>query len=81
MLYDPPLYDDVTNITAIVIQKDSPLMSPMSVWTLAEQVVARLVEEDLIIKPERCAYANGPRTVICENDAPLTRQYCYDHGN
>lgn len=81
MDFDAALYDLPINEVAIALQAHDPLVNPDAHWVTATAAVKRLVEEDLLIKPERCAYANGPRTVICENDAPIGKTWCYVHGN
>ena len=76
VLYEAPI-DTATEI----LLKEFPLMGVNSAWALATAIIKGLGEEDFLIKPERCAYANGPRTVICENDAPIGKTWCYVHGD
>ena len=80
MLFEPSLYNVAINEVAIALQDEYPLVTPAIIWETATAAVGRLVEEDLIIKPSQCEYANATKTVTCENLAPLTKSWCFDHG-
>ena len=81
MEYEPGYYDVAINIVASELQAASPIVATTVIWIEAEDVIKRLVEEDLIVPLEKCEYANAPKTVVCENLAPLTKSWCFDHGN
>ena len=80
MDFQPALYDAAVNEVAIALQADNPLVAPSTIWETATEAVKRLVEEDLIIKPERCQWRNPERTADCDELAPLTKPWCFVHG-
>jgi hypothetical protein len=80
MLFEPSLYNVAINEVAIALQHEYPLVEAGRLWETATAAVGRLVEEDLIIKPEQCQWRNPERTADCENLAPLTKSWCFDHG-
>jgi len=79
--YYPGYYDVVINEVHAVLTRHEPLVNPDALYVTATTVVEQLVEENLIRPLEKCEYANGPKTVVCENLAPLTKSWCFDHGN
>ena len=81
MDFEPSLYDVAINEAAIALQADNPIVRPETIWAEATKVIERLVAEDLIIKPSQCEWRNPERTADCDNLAPLTKSWCFVHGN
>ena len=81
MEHDPALYDVAINEVHNVLTEHDPLVNPDALWATATVIVNRLVEEDLIIKPSLCEWRNPENTADCQRPAPLTKSYCYQHGN
>jgi hypothetical protein len=71
-LYEAPIADLEKALAA-----EHPILSAEFIRE-AELAVKTLVLNDWLYA-RRCEYANGPKTVICENYAPLGRLYCLDH--
>ena len=81
MEYEPGYYEVAINEVRDALGRLEPLVNPDALYFTATVVVKRLVEEDLIVPLEQCEYANATKTVTCENLAPLTKSWCFDHGN
>ena len=81
MEYEPGYYEEVINVVASELQTDNPIVLAEVIWSESENVVKRLVEEGFIRPLDKCEYANATKTITCENLAPLTKSWCFDHGN
>ena len=77
---DTSLYHAALDPLRELFLRENPVMASAAAQDLAEQVVDTLVREDLLAKPEQCQYRNASGTVDCDNLAPLTKQWCYDHS-
>lgn len=80
MDYDSTLYDVALVQVELAIRSEFELLDASVVRRLTDDVVRRLVEEDLIVEPPKCEHGNPERTIDCENYAPIGKSYCYNHN-
>ena len=81
MEFEPGYYEAVIYEVRGSLGRLEPLVNPDALYFTATAVVKQLVEEGFIRPLEKCEYANATKTITCENLAPLTKSWCFDHGN
>lgn len=73
-------YSIATEDVVDALKRENPLLSTDAAYATATVVLTALETEGWLLEPPTCDYANGPKTVVCENPTRPGQPYCPEHG-